>query len=591
MSDPILFLILITLSMTLFVWGRWRFDYVAFLTLMAAVMIGLIPPEKAFSGFSHPAVITVAAIMVLSYSISASGVIDNIIAHISPKTSNKNIQLTLLCLTVGLLSGFMNNTGALALLIPVAMRTSSDKRISPSILLMPLAFTASLGGMLTLIGTPPNLIISSVRETYLGHPYHLFDFTPVGSIVALMSVIFIVLLGWRLLPNRAKISKGGNDLFEIHNYVTEVRIPLGSLYAGKTKRALKELVSAEFTLLGIIRKHKKKLIIRDEQTILENDILIIEATHQELQTLQERGSLELVHHKVSRSDVQSGDVELAELVIGPDSKLIGRTFDQSRVRYRFNINLLALSHYGKTIAQRIKHTKLRMGDIILLMGHKENLGEATQSLNLLPLRERGVHIVSKYHTYVPILCFLCALIAIACCHVPVSIGFCLAILVLIATNTLPMRHIYGSLDWPVLMLLAAMIPVGQALETSGTTHIIADFLLRYGAGFSPIFLLFGIMTLTMVISAVLNNATTTVIMAPIAVTIAQALHVNIDPFLMAVCLGASCSFLTPIGHPNNVLVMGPGRYQFGDYFRLGIPLTIFVISISIPAILNFWPLH
>ena len=591
MTDAYLLLGLICFSMSLFISGKWRLDYIAFLTLMAAVMLGLVPANQAFSGFSHPAVITVAAIMIISQSISSSGVIDALVTKLSPKTTNKTIHLGLLCFIVGILSGFMNNTGALALLIPIALRTSREKKISPSILLMPLAFTASLGGMITLIGTPPNLIISSLREQYTGEPYHLFDFAPAGLIVAFTAILFLVIFGWRLLPNRAKINRNGEQLFKIQNYITEVRIPPGSIYAGKTKRELKSLVQTEFTLLGIIRKKKRKLIIRDEQVLLENDILIIDAAHNELQTIQEKGSLELIHHKVRRTDIQSSDIELAELVIGPDSRLIGKTFNQSRVRYRYNINLIAISHFGKSTVKRIKNTTLKMGDVLLLHGHRECLQEVTTGLKLLPLRERGVHLISKHHAYLPLLTFLVALLAIAFCHVAVSIGFCMVIITLIATKTLPMRHIYQFIDWSILMLLAAMIPVGQALETTGTTQIVADFLLQHTNGLGPVVLLTCMMTLSMGISAVLNNATTTVIMAPLAVTIAKAIGVSIDPFLMAVCLGASCSFLTPIGHPNNVLVMSPGRYHFSDYFKLGAPLTILVIAVSIPSILAFWPLH
>ena len=351
------------------------------------------------------------------------------------------------------------------------------------------------------------------------------------------------------------------------------------------------MTKAEFTIVGMIRKKRKKLIIHPDQRFEAGDILIIETVHKELTKIQNKGHLDLIHHNNITADMQSKDIELAEVIIPTSSRLVSRTFKQSRIKYRYLINLIAISRQGKPIQERIVDTKLKNGDVILLQGSPESIQEAIANLGLLPLLERGISVTHKHHTYLPLVAFLGSLLAIAHLGVPVEIAFCLAILGLIVSNTFPIRHIYRSIDWSVIMLLAAMIPVGHALESTGTTDIIANFLLIHAHQHAnPLLFMGGIMLMTMIISGVINNVTTTVIMVPIAAAIANSLQVNLDPFLMAVCLGASCSFLTPIGHQNNVLVMSPGRYTFGDYFKLGFPLELIVLAIGVPMIAWIWPL-
>lgn len=590
MDESLRLLLLVCLATALFIHGRWRFDLVAFFTLMLAVVIGVVPANHAFSGFSHPAVITVAAVMVLSQTISHSGIIDNLMEKTTPKTRQVSWHVFILSSLSAFLSAFMNNTGALALLIPASLQTSRKKRISPSRLLMPLAFASALGGMITLIGTPPNIIISSIREEALGSPFLLFDFAPVGLLLTVICIAFMVVIGWRLLPLRAKNSRGGNDIFQIQNYVTEVLIPDTSSYVNVTKKQFSKMVHADFTILGMIRSGRKKLMLRENQRFKAGDILIIEAVHSELKKIQAKGSLEILSGKKLQSDLQSREVELAEIVIPPNSRLIGRSFKHSRVHQRYNINLIAISRHGSPVQKRILEAKLQVGDVILLQGSRDSVHEAVNNLKLLPLLERGVHVSSKHHTWLPIGFFIASLMSIALLKLNVGISFCLAILGLILTNTLPIRHVYRFIDWSVIMLVAAMIPVGQALETTGATDIIAKNLLLYAEHWGPHIILIVIMALTMVLSAALNNAATTVLMAPIAIALAHSFDVSIDPFLMAVCIGASCSFLSPIGHQNNVLVMGPGAYKFTDYFLLGLPLEVIILLAGVPSILHFWPL-
>ena len=590
MDDSLRLLILVLIATSLFIYGRWRFDLVAFFTLMLAVVIGVVPASDAFDGFSHPAVVTVAAVMVLSQTITHSGIIESLMEKMTPKTRQVSWHVLVLSSLSAFLSAFMNNTGALALLIPATLQTSMKRRISPSRLLMPLAFASAMGGMITLIGTPPNIIISSLREQYIGKPFLLFDFAPVGLLLSVICIAFMVIIGWRILPLRAKNARGGNDIFQIQNYLTEVLIPKSSSYVGVTKKQFSKMVHGDFTILGMIRDDRKKLMLRENQRFKAGDILIIEAVHSELKKIQAKGTLEILSGKKLQSDLQSREVELAEVVIPPNSRLVGRSFKQSRVQQRYTINLIAISRHGQPIQTRILDTKLQVGDVILLQGNPESVHEAINNLKLLPLLERGVHVTSKHHTWLPISFFILSLVGIALFKIPVSISFCLAILGLILTNTLPVRHVYRFIDWSVIMLVAAMIPVGQALETTGGTQIIADHLLLYAQDWGPYIVLAVIMGMTMVLSAALNNAATTVIMAPIAVALAHSFGVNIDPFLMAVCIGASCSFLSPIGHQNNVLVMGPGAYKFTDYFLLGLPLEIIILAAGVPIILHFWPL-
>jgi len=582
--------VIIFLALVLFIWGKWRYDVVAMLALMAVVAVGAVPFSYAFSGFSNPAVITVAAVMVISSAISNSGVVDDCVRYIAPATS-KNIIFHIGVLTViaTVLSAFMNNVGALGLIMPIAIQSAIKTNRSPSKLLMPIAFGSILGGMTTLIGTPPNILVSSFRQEFVGQPFNMFSFTPVGGIVAAFGVLFIIAVGWRLLPKTKSKARSIDQLFQIEDYLTEIKVKEESTINGKTIAEIETM--GIVVIYAIIRNKRKQVNPNTKERIRTDDILVIEAAPSELAKIVNNAKLELVGGKpLSKELLKSEHLAVMEAVVMPGSRVEGRTPQRLRLRTRYGINLLAIARKGEQIKQRLKNVKLTVGDVLLLQGNDETLQDNIADIGFLPIAERGLNIGMARKKFLPLIIFFLALIAVTAQLVPIQIAFSGAVLLMVLFNVIPIRRVYESIDLSIIILLGAMIPVGAAMELTGGAQLLASFIVNYVGNLSPIYILGAIMIITIILTDVMNNAATAVLMSPIAASIATALHYNVDPFLMAVVVGASSSFLTPIGHQNNTIVMGPGDYKFGDYWRMGLPLDIIVITTSLPAILHFWPL-
>ena len=589
--QPYLIIAVLLVAMYLFISGKWRFDIVAMMALGLSIALGAVPYSQVFSGLSNAAVITVACVMIISSTISRTGVLDSIVQRIGHLTKNPLLHLIILTFIAAIISGFMNNVGALALMMPIAMQISHENNRSPAFILMPLAFGSALGGLTTLIGTPPNLLISAYRQEYTGHPFTMFSFSHVGAPLALICVTFIVLVGWRLIPTHRKGTKRSEDLYQVHEYITEIIIPEKSPVVDTTIAQFEKLITADFVTLGLIRDKKKKLMLQRNQKLKANDILIVEISTEDLEDLLRTGKLELAADATFTPELlKSDDISMIEAVIPQGSQADGRSAQALQLRTRFHINLLAIARQGKSFKQRINQTALKAGDVVLLQGEGNLLRENAIQLGLLPLDERDIRAVAGFKAYLPLLIFFVAILTAAFQFFPVAIAFGGAVLAMILTKSLPIRKIYSSIDWPIIMLLAAMIPVGNALQTTGGTRLISHLFVMLANHLPPALIIGGLLFVTMILSDFMNNAATTVVMAPIGVAIAHALKLNIDPFLMTVSVGASCAFLTPVGHQNNTLVMGPGGYRFGDYMRLGLPIDLIVLFVGTPLILWAWPL-
>lgn len=590
MSEPGILFVILALTLTLFIWGYWRYDIVAALSLFACVALGLVPFSSAYSGFSNPAVITVACVMIITEAINRSGVVDYLIRHLTPITENATVHIGILTVFSAILSGFMNNVGALALMMPVALRTAAKARRSPSMVLLPLALGSALGGLTTAIGTPPNLLIANFRQSVVGHPFAMFDFTPVGVVVAVVGVCYVVFLGWRLIPIRRKSADQVEDMFHIQDYITEISIPENSNLVGKSVRDLEMLIEGDITILGLIRGGRKKLVFQPNEKLMVDDIVIVEASHTDLDKLLHAGKLTLVgDEKISKEVLRSDEVAVVEAVVSPGSQMEGRSSFSMRLRSRFHINLVAISRRGVAFTQRLSKVVLQGGDIIMLQGPAEMLRETIVSLGLLPLVERGVEVGIKKRAYVPFLIFFAAILIAALGFAPVQIAFGGAVVLMVVTKAIPVRNLYRSIEWPVIVLLGALIPVGGAMQATGGTDLIARTVIEYAGALPHVVILGMLMVITMFLSDLMNNAATAVVMAPIGISLAQGLNLNADPFLMGVAVASSCAFLTPIGHQNSVLVMGPGGYKFFDYFRVGIFLDIIVLAVALPMISWVWP--
>lgn len=621
----ILFILLATMAM--FLLGRWRHDMVALGALLASVLGGLIAPEEAFAGFGHPAVITVAGVLVLSRGLQTSGAVDVLVRHALPTAAGPTLSLAALTGLGALLSGFMNNVGAMALLMPVAVQLAERLEMPPGRVLMPLAFATILGGMTTLIGTPPNLIVSGFRDQSAAGGFAMFDFTPVGLAVALAGVAFVVLIGWRLVPAPRKQKANG---FETGAYFTEARVSEGSKAAGMTLREIEAaLADADAQIVGLVRNDVRMTAPRAGRRVLAGDILIIEAevdvlagvlsglglkleeavpanaepergendstitrqTSRDRQGKTGRRRSATSSDKPDRQQDESGEeIVLKELVVRPGSAIAGRSARDMLLRTRYGLNLLAVSREGARSHARLRGLPIRPGDLLLMQGPAEAIAEFAADSGCVPVAERELRIPDPRKAQIATVIMALAIGVAAFGLLPAAVSFTLGVLAAMAFGTVPPRTVYQAIDWPVIVLLAALIPVAGAMEDTGAAELIGRTLLETLAQGHVIVSLALILVVTMFLSDLMNNAATAAVMAPIAIGVADALAVNTDPFLMAVAIGASCAFLTPIGHQNNTLILGPGGFRFGDYWRLGLPLEALVVAVAIPLLLLVWPL-
>ncbi len=599
-SDQIILLGLLGTVFVLFIWERWRYDVVAVGILAIGTIAGVVSPSDAFQGFGHPATVTVAAVLIISRALSNTGAVDFVTNYVKLAIHSPSLHIAALAGLGAILSTVMNNVGALALLMPVAIQTSEEAKRSPAIVLMPLAFGTILGGMVTLIGTPPNIIVAAYRQDIGESAFTMFDFSPVGAIVATIGLVFVTLVGWHLIPAARRKQSAPQELFKIEDYITEVRVTANSKAVGKSLSEIEKMTEdSEALIVGLIRGDQSIRGAVWREGIQEGDILVIEAGAKGIKKFVETLDLELAGTQSKEEvEVRQGtkrvipkDQVLMEAVIPPNrSWLVGRLADTLQLRSRFGTMLLAVSRQGKPYRGRLKSFRFRAGDVLLLQGEKEQVVEVISALGCLPLAERGLQIGGKSQAWLSAGIFGLAIVSATLGFLALPIALLLAAVIMVMINMVPPRDIYDSVDWPVIVLIGAMIPIGNALEISGATTVIAESLVGITTGFPPVAILALIMILTMTLSDIMNNAATAVVMAPLAWALAQELEVNPDPFLMAVAIGASCAFLTPIGHQNNLLVMGPGGYRFGDYWRMGLPLEILIVTVSIPTLMWAWPL-
>jgi di/tricarboxylate transporter len=626
--DQVEILVILTATVGMFVWGRWRHDMVALGALLACVFVGLVPMADAFAGFGHPAVVTVACVLVLSRGLQNSGAVDALTQRLLPTSQGPVLTVASLTGLGALLSAFMNNVGALAVLMPVAIQIAAKQGMPPGRLLMPLAFGSILGGMTTLIGTPSNLIVSGFRAQAGPGSFAMFDFTPVGLAAAIAGVAFVALVGWRLVPKR---ERAGVEGFDTGVYLTEALIVEESKINGKSLREIgPDLEKADAQVVGLVRNNYRVSAPSPDPRLRAGDILVIEAEPQSLASALSSLGLKLVEavpvkarepgtstgtdnstksdatgkapaaeasgasekapEKTNKRDPESEDIALMELAVRPSTYVIGRSATDLLLRTRFGINLLALSRQGRRSVRRLRSERIQAGDVLLMQGRPEAIMSFANEFGCVPLAQRAIRIPDRRQAITAALIMVAAVGGAALGLLPAAISFAAGVLACMAFRVVSPRTVYDAVDWPVIVLLAALIPVAGAMETTGAADVVARLLLESLARGQPILGLAIILVVTMTLSDFMNNAATAAVMCPIAIRTAAQLDARPDSFLMAVAIGASCAFLTPIGHQNNTLILGPGGFRFGDYWKLGLPLEILIIAISLPLLLLVWPL-
>jgi di/tricarboxylate transporter len=574
------------LTVGLFLWGRIAYDLVALLALLAGVLVGIIPLDRAFSGFADDVVVIVAAALLVSAAVARSGAVETLMRPLLPYLTTTATQVPALAGAVLLASVFTKNIGALAIFMPVAMQLTRRTGTSPSSLLMPMAFASLIGGLITLTGTSPNIIVARVRAEVTGTPFGMFDFTPVGLGIAAAGILFLA-FGWRLLP-RGRRGTAEASGPAIGDYTIEARIPEGSGLEGQDIAALEAMAEGRVGVATVIRERFRRFLPAPGWPLRAGDVLLLQGDQEDLERLVARAGLSLAGGEAVAGQAEEAGV--AEGVVTAESPLAGETAERARLQERFGLALLAVSRSGQRIARRLGGLRLRAGDVLILRGPPAALADALPALRVLPLTGRSLSLGRSRRSWVPVLVLLGAMGLVAFRVLPVAVAFFGAAVLLLLLRTLSKHEAYDAVEWPVLVLLGALIPVSEAVQTTGGTDLIAAWLEVAVRALPPLGALGLMMAMAMAITPFLNNAATVLMMGPIAASLATRLGLSPDAFLMAVAVGAACDFLTPIGHQCNTLVMGPGGYRFGDYARLGAPLTLIVLLVGVPLIALVWPL-
>ncbi|MBA8879276.1 SLC13 family permease [Phyllobacterium myrsinacearum] len=581
--------VVIALMMAAFLWGKLRYDIVAMCSLLVAVLVGIVPYNKAFNGFSDEIVIIVGSALVVSAGVARTGLMEAAVQRFFPSLTSVRAQLVVLVVVVTVLSAFVKNIGALAIMMPIAFQFARKSNVSPSVFLMPMAFGALLGGLMTQIGTSPNIVVSRVREEMVGQSFSMFDFTPVGATLAAVGILYLVLFYW-LVPVRTREDLSADEAIEIRNYVSEAIVPDGASAIGKTVVEIMKAADKGARITSIVRGERRITPLPDS-IVVEGDVLILEGDPKALDAIVSTSKLVLSKDRIPSEGQSSAETEAIEAVITDTSPLIGLSAAEMSLFHRYDVNLLAVSRQGERIQDRLGEIRFQLGDVIVLQGKDNLLPNLVRELGCLPLAKRTILLGSVRRGLVPLFILLIAIGTTAFGLLPVSIAFFAAAVAMVLFKAIPIRDLYSAIDGPILVMLAALIPVSDALRTTGGTDVIAHLLTAY-AHQLPSYAALGVILLAaMAVTPFLNNAATVLVMAPIASSFAVGLGYRPEAFLMAVAIGAGCDFLTPIGHQCNTLVMGPGGYRFSDYPRLGFPLSLIVALTAVPTLMWVWPLR
>lgn len=591
MADQIWIGVILVTALVLFVVDRWRYDFVAMGALFAAYIVGLVPRQEVFSGFGNPAVITVAAVLVISHALWRSGVVDTLASGVKQMGDRVWLQMIVLTSLTTFVSAFISNTGAMAIMIPVALQLSRNGAGHASLMLMPMAFGSLLGGTITMIGTPPNIIISDIRASHGAEPFGIFDFTPVGLAVAVAGLLMMWLTAHWLVP-RSKSRDTSNSPYDVSAYLTELYLPEGATLVGHTLFEFESKIKENFAVVAL--KRGKQMITAPPryQRLRAEDVLIVEADASTLQQILDVTKFELnAEEQIDTRFLVSDEIKVIEGIVGHDSRLIGRSASDLRLRHRFGVNVLAVAREGQPLKPSLSDVRFKPGDVLLLQGDAEVLNDVFNRFGCFPLAQRSLRLGGKRQLLMPLGIFASAILASAFNFLSVPVAFTMAAGLMVLANVIPIRELYEHIEWPIIVLLAATIPLGGALERSGAADTLAGMALWVSQDAPGMVAISILLVVTMLLSNIINNAAAAVLMAPIGLSMANTLEASHDPFLIAVAIGASLPFLTPIGHQSNILVMGPGGYKFSDYWRLGLPLSVVVSVVALIMISLTWPMY
>lgn len=582
--------VLLGIVFVLLIWGRIRYDLVAFGALIVAATLGLVPTEDVFSGFGHSAVAIIALVLIVSRGLSSSGAVELIAARLIDPERPLPLHIAVVAAFAAGLSAIINNVAALALLMPLDLEAAKKAKRAAGQTLMPLSFATILGGMITLIGTPPNIVISEYRQGVLGEPFRMFDFAPVGLVVAIAGIAFVSLFGWRFLPTRTSLFHTEKEIAN-GRYVAELRIGERTVSDDMVVEDLYPKANdADVHILGLVRRGKRIRGLARREEVRPGDFLVVEGEPKSIEAFMGLAGLDFAGSEKHDGGVVAPGLTLTEAIVPDGARIQNRTSRSVKLLQRHSVTLLGVARGGKRFQDRVRLLPIRAGDVLLLLGPPDSIAEATEWLGVLPIEGRQIEVVQRSKAGMSIGVFLVAVALAVLGLVPLSVALGGAVIGYVALGLVSGQEVYASVEWKVIVLLASLIPLAEAFESFGGADLIAIQIVSLTEGYPAWLSLVALMIVTMTLSDFLNNVATTLIAAPISMSIATATGTNPDTYLMTVAVAASCAFLTPIGHKNNTIILGPGGYRFGDYWRIGLPLEVIVVCVAVPAILFVWPL-
>jgi di/tricarboxylate transporter len=582
---------IILAALALFATEKLRVDLVALLVLLSVGLFRLIDPEKIFDGFANEAVITVWAVYIVSGGLFKTGVADSIgrIIHRLAGDTEPRLIATIMA-TCGVISAFMNNVGATAMLMPAVVGISRRTKIPVSKLLIPLSFSSLLGGKMTLIGTPANILATKILADRGLPTLGFFDFTPMGIVVLTTGIVYMVLVGRHLLPVRQG-AEGRSDVYRLREYVSEVRVSTSCSLAGKTLLEARLGQDYDLTVLAIERNGVSQPAIGRATRLEGGDLLTVEGCADDLMTAREALGLVIeAEHKLDVERLEPQDVTLIEATLSPQSGLAGRTLRQERFRDRYGFTALAIWRHGEAITEKLRDVPLQFGDALLLQGPQHRVAELQEGNDFLVLEPLQLEQLRRRKAPIAVAALMLAISLVVFAGFHISLAMLIAAVIMILTGCLSIEEAHESIDWRTVFLVAGMLPLGMAMEATGTAQYLANIMLGGLGGLGPIALLAGTYALAALVTQAMSNAAAMVLIVPIAIDTALGLGANHITFTMAVVIGGATSFLSPVGHKANVLVFGPGGYRFLDYARVGALLTVALLTVSMIFLPLFWPL-
>ena len=588
--------VIILIALVLFISELFPIDVTALLVLGLLLILGLVSPAESLAGFSNPAVMTIACLFVMSYALQKSHILEYVIISVNKLIDKSRvIGMIAYLFCIGIASAVVNNTAIVAIFMPVTIRLADKYKISPSKVLIPLSYAAILGGTLTLVGTSTNLIVNSILVDTSGGKVSLgmLEFAKFGIIKFVIGLVYIFTIGYKLLPTRVAKSSSIED-YSLDGYLTEFRVNENSPLCGKTLLDRKINENYDVIVLDVLRGGEIITSNLRGLPLQKDDVLFVKGSFDNFQRLKEIENLALLtDEKLTQEELEQENHILAECLVTDNSELIGQTLQDANFRRTFGSFVLAIRREGEVIRRKLAHFILKPFDTLLVYGPKDRISQLASKEGFIVLGKADANLDSHPLWWLSIVTILCAVGLAIFKVVPIVVGVILGVITLLLARVITPNEAYSSIHWQVIVVIAAFLPMGVAIQRTGLDVMIGNgigsIVNLFPEHLIPYFLLAIIYLITMILTEIASNAATAIIMTPITLTLAASFGFDPKPFIFAVCYAASASFITPVGYQTNLMVYGPGGYRYSDYIKVGLPLGIILWIVSVMVIPMIWP--